>query len=183
MIDQRIFLTKDELLRIEERIRIARHVERYALLRQYASGHVVDIACGCGYGSYLLATNPDVTHVTGVDASEEAIAHANGHFATEKATFEHADIATFTSARKVDLVISVETVEHLRDISVFNAFLERNDVKKFIVTYPSKKTTHYNKYHFHDLTLDRARALFSEYRLERHFNWEHEFDVCFFSLS
>jgi cyclopropane fatty-acyl-phospholipid synthase-like methyltransferase len=181
--DERIFLSKKQLLDLEEQIRIARHVERYALLRQYASGHVVDIACGCGYGSYLLATNPDVSHVTGVDANAEAIAHAQQHFGNDKTTFQQSGIENFTSSRRVDLVISVETLEHLRNISVFGDFLARNDVGRFIVTYPSKKTTHYNKYHFHDLNLARVEALFSEYRLERHFNWEHEFDVCFFCQS
>ena len=180
MPDQRIFLTRDELLTIEERVRIARHVERYALLRQYASGYVLDIACGCGYGSYLLATNPDVEHVTGVDADAEAITHAQSHFKTARTTFFRAGMEDFTSEKKVDLVVSVETIEHLKDISVFNAFLQRNGVPRFIVTYPSKKTTHYNKFHFHDLSLDQVTRLFPEYRLERHFNWEHEFDVCFF---
>jgi hypothetical protein len=81
---------------------------------------------------------------------------------------------------ELDLVISVETIEHLRNVSVFSDFLARNEVPRFIVTYPSKKTTHYNKFHFHDLTLGRVEKLFHRYRLERHFNWEHEFDVCFF---
>jgi 2-polyprenyl-3-methyl-5-hydroxy-6-metoxy-1,4-benzoquinol methylase len=179
-MDERIFLTKGELLRVEGEIRISRHVARYALLRQYAYGHVVDIACGCGYGSYLLATNPDVTHVTGVDASGEAIAHARGNFQTPKTTFCESLVEDFTSDRAVDLVISVETLEHLRDLSAFRNFLGRNAAPRFIVTYPSKKTTHYNKFHHHDLSLPEVEELFSDYCLERHFNWEHEFDVCFF---
>ena len=78
-------------------------------------------------------------------------------------------------------MISVETLEHLEDLSVFAAFLERNRVPRFIATYPSKKTTHYNRFHFHDLNVERVKTLCSGYRLERHFNWEHEFDVCFFA--
>jgi trans-aconitate methyltransferase len=179
-MDERIFLSKAKLLEIEDRVRISRHVERYALLRQYAAGHVVDIACGCGYGSYLLATNPDVAHVTGVDMEPAAIAHARAEFAGPKVTFTQGNLEDYTSERKVDQVISVETLEHLRDLSVFNRFLQRNGVGRFIITYPSKKTTHYNKFHHHDLNLAQVSALFSGYRLERHFNWEHEFDVCFF---
>lgn len=179
-MDERIFLTKQEMLEIENRIRLARHVERYALLRQYAYGNVVDIACGCGYGSYLLATNPDVTHVTGVDADAESIAHANKEFKNNKTDFVQSALENFTSPQKIDLLISVETIEHLKDISVFNAFLRRNAVDRFILTYPSKKTTHYNKHHHHDLNVEATKGLFPEHRLDRHFNWAHEFDVCFF---
>jgi 2-polyprenyl-3-methyl-5-hydroxy-6-metoxy-1,4-benzoquinol methylase len=182
-VDERIFLSKARLLEIENQIRISRHVERYALLRQYAAGHVVDIACGCGYGSYLLATNPDVVHVTGVDMDAAAIAHAAAEFHGPKTTFVQDNLESYTSARKIDLVVSVETIEHLRDPAVFSGFLARNSVARFIITYPSKKTTHYNRFHFHDLNLEKVRALFSGYRLQRHFNWEHEFDVCFFELA
>ncbi len=180
--DERIFLSKAELLAIEDRIRLPRHVERYALLRQYASGHVLDIACGCGYGSYLLQTNPDVTHVSGVDADAGAITHATQHFQTAKTSFHAATIETYTSAKPVDMVISIETIEHLENMQAFCDFLDRNRVQKFIITYPSKKTTHYNDYHFHDLNLGQVKNIFSAFRLQRHFNWEHEFDVCFFSL-
>ena len=179
-MDERIFLSKAKLLEIEDRIRISRHVERYALLRQYAAGHVVDIACGCGYGSYLLSTNPDVEHVTGVDMDGAAIAHARAEFGGPKTTFRQDNLESYTSEKKIDLVVSVETIEHLLDLSVFSRFLSRNSVVRFIITYPSKKTTHYNRFHFHDLNLEQVGALFAGYRLQRHFNWEHEFDVCFF---
>ena len=182
-MDERIVLSKQRLLELEDHIRLSRHVERYSLLRQYASGNVLDIACGCGYGSYLLSTNPDVCHVTGVDADTEAIAHAQLHFQNSKTTFCQSTVEEFTSNGAIDLVISVETIEHLKEISVFNDFLLRNKISKFIITYPSKKTTHYNKFHFHDLSVSKVERLFSEYRLERHFNWQHEFDVCFFKHS
>jgi len=180
-MDERIFLSRAQLLEIEDRIRIARHVERYALPRQYAAGSVVDIACGCGYGSHLLATNPDVAHVTGIDMDAAAIEHARAEFSGPKITFEQGELQTYTSARKIDLVVSVETIEHLKDLSVFSSFLERNRVPRFIATYPSKKTTHYNRFHFHDLNVERVKALCGGYQLDRFFNWEHEFDVCFFS--
>jgi len=182
-MDERIFLTKEQLLTLEDHIRLSRHVERYALLRQYCAGHVVDIACGSGYGSHLIATNPDVTHVTGVDLDADAIAHAQRHFASPRVTFQRASVADFTSDRAIDLVVSVETIEHLKDLSLFGDFLARNRVGRFIITYPSKKTTHYNKFHFHDLNVTQVKKLFAKYRLERQFNWEHEFDVCFFARS
>jgi len=179
-MDERILVTRTQLLELENRIRLSRHIERYALLRQYAAGHVVDIACGCGYGSYLLSTNPDVDHVTGVDVDAASIAHARAEFQGAKTTFLQDSIERFTSERTIDLLVSVETIEHLRDLAVFGDLLARNRVPRLILTYPSKKTTHYNKFHFHDLNVRRVEELLPLYRLQRQFNWEHEFDVCFF---
>jgi len=76
-VDQHIYLSREQLLEIEKRVRIQRHVERYALLRQFAKGVICDAACGCGYGSYLLSTNPDVTSVIGLDCNEDIIDFAN----------------------------------------------------------------------------------------------------------
>lgn len=51
------------------------HLHRYALARQLAHGKdVLDIACGEGYGSNLLATIART--VTGVDIDSEIVHHA-----------------------------------------------------------------------------------------------------------
>ena len=55
MILERVYITPKELDEIENRYIITRHVERYAIVRQYCYGDVLDIACGCGYGSKLLS--------------------------------------------------------------------------------------------------------------------------------
>ena len=57
---QRIYLNRETVDSLEDQILISRHLERYALVRQFLYGKVLDIACGVGYGSYLLAKNPDV---------------------------------------------------------------------------------------------------------------------------
>ena len=51
------------------------HVGRYAMALPFASGRrVLDIACGEGYGSSLLAAC--ATSVVGVDVAANAVAHA-----------------------------------------------------------------------------------------------------------
>jgi protein-L-isoaspartate O-methyltransferase len=53
----------------------AEHFHRYYVARQMARGvDVLDIACGEGYGSALLAQV--ARSVVGIDLDEEAIAHA-----------------------------------------------------------------------------------------------------------
>ncbi|MCS6959101.1 MAG: class I SAM-dependent methyltransferase [Pseudanabaenaceae cyanobacterium SKYGB_i_bin29] len=178
-VDKHIFLTKAELLEIENRIRIGRHVERYALLRQFAKGVVCDAACGCGYGSYLLATNPDVHSVIGIDSDPGVIDFAKREYASSKVSFVQGDLNTWTSDRPIDMLISVETIEHIPETLVLPNFCDRNLINHVILTYPSKKTTHYNPFHFHDFKLQDILNIFSKFICYKHFNWEYEFDVVF----
>ena len=73
MIDERSYLTKNELTKIEREMRFRRHLDRYFKIRQFCYGTVIDAACGCGYGSYIISQNPDVQYVLGVDIDPEAI--------------------------------------------------------------------------------------------------------------
>jgi len=179
IVDQRLYIDRQKLLELETQIRLQRHVERYALLRQFATGVVCDAACGCGYGSYLLATNPDVERVIGVDADADTIQFAQQEYSTEKVEFHAANLAEWTSDRPIDMLITVETIEHIRDTSVMPNFVDRNGIDKLIITYPSKKTTHYNPFHLYDFRLQDILDLFKKFTCYEHFNWEYEFDVVF----
>ena len=88
------------------------HLHRYAMAMELASGKkVLDVACGEGYGSRLLAGV--AAEVAGVDIDEATIKHAtqkyqapNLHFITGAA-----DAIPFEDQR-FDLVVSFETIEH-----------------------------------------------------------------------
>jgi len=179
IVDQRLFINKSLLLDIEEKIRLQRHVERYALLRQFARGVVCDAACGCGYGSYLLSTNPDVTKVVGIDIDEEAIKFANQEYKTSKTEFHLADFSKWLSESKIDMLISVETIEHIEDTQTLANLVDSNSINHLILTYPSKKTTHYNPFHYHDFRLQDILDIFSDFICYKTINWEYEFDVVF----
>lgn len=176
---QHIYLGREQLLEIEQRVRIQRHVERYALLRQFGKGVVCDAACGCGYGSYLLSTNHDVDSVIGLDADEDIINFANQEYGSPKTQFLNVDIGSWVSERKIDMLFSVETIEHISDQQILPNFCDRNRINHVVLTYPSKKTTHYNPYHLYDFKLQDILNLFSKFTCYRHFNWEYEFDVVF----
>ena len=177
--DQHIYLSLDKLLEIEQKIRIQRHVERYALLRQFARGIVCDAACGCGYGSYLLSTNPDVTSVIGLDCDTDIISFAKKEYESNKTKFFNVDIENWVSDQKIDMLFSVETIEHIENRDVLPNFCDRNNINHVILTYPSKKTTHYNPYHLYDFKLQDILNIFNKFTCYRHFNWEYEFDVVF----
>jgi len=88
------------------------HFHRYALARELARGkRVLDIACGEGYGSDLLASVAD--SVVGVDIAPEAVDHASRRYQRSNLKFRVGSCAQIPLAEHtVDLVVSFETLEH-----------------------------------------------------------------------
>jgi ubiquinone/menaquinone biosynthesis C-methylase UbiE len=88
------------------------HYHRYLLSAEIVSNKVVlDIACGTGYGSDILASM--ALRVIGVDIAEEAISFAKSRYQKSNLEFllgSCADIPVEDSS--VDVVISFETIEH-----------------------------------------------------------------------
>jgi O-antigen biosynthesis protein len=94
------------------------HYHRYAVVLDVVSRKdVLDIACGEGYGSYLMSEV--AKSVIGVDISDETIQHASrayGH--RPNLTFRQgaATKISFSDAA-FDIVVSFETIEHLAEQS------------------------------------------------------------------
>lgn len=96
------------------------HWHRYHFASRWSAGRrVLDIACGEGYGSALLARN--AAHVTGVDVSPEAVRHAKQRYGgVANAEFRDGSCARIPLAdASVDLVVSFETVEHIAEQETF----------------------------------------------------------------
>jgi ubiquinone/menaquinone biosynthesis C-methylase UbiE len=96
------------------------HWHRYHFAARWAAGkRVLDVACGEGYGSALLARR--AAHVTGADLSPEAIAHAgeaysrvpNLEFACAPCTQLPLEDAA------IDLAVTFETIEHIAEQAAF----------------------------------------------------------------
>lgn len=100
-------------------IEIAIHVARYLPARQHCAGRtVLDIACGEGYGAFLMAERWGAAQVHAVDVSEEAIRRAREFFSSERIAF-HQFGAEELDARfapcTFDLIVCLETFEHVAD--------------------------------------------------------------------
>ena len=92
----------------------ARHIARYEKAIELAGirgGNWVDFACGSGYGTAMIAEVAD--RVIGIDASASAIEYARSHY--PHVTFWWGALAGLRDAlvRGVDVVVCIETLEHL----------------------------------------------------------------------
>jgi cyclopropane fatty-acyl-phospholipid synthase-like methyltransferase len=87
------------------------HKQRYEFAIDYVRGkRVADIACGCGYGSYIMA---DVAaHVDGYDIEAGVISHANAYFSKDNVNYY---CNKPLRKEQYDVVISFETLEHMSE--------------------------------------------------------------------
>ena len=98
------------------------HLQRYRFALERIEGlRVLDLACGVGYGSYVLAQVPGRS-VTGLDLSPAAIAYGGAHYQRPGLRLCQADALTWTNdGAPFDTVVSFETIEHLPDPVTFVA--------------------------------------------------------------
>ena len=87
------------------------HVARYEFAARHAHGRVLDIACGVGYGTRLLADRG--SEAVGVDLDREAIAYATKRYGCAGVTFVAGDALAFQDGAGFDTIVSLETIEHV----------------------------------------------------------------------
>src|SRR3954466_2912097 len=96
----------------EENYWYRRHLTVYEWIAPQVAGlEVVDMACGEGYGSAVLAQR--AARVTGVDANPEAHAHARAKYSRPGLAFERELVETWD--KPVDAVVFLQTIEHVQD--------------------------------------------------------------------
>jgi 2-polyprenyl-3-methyl-5-hydroxy-6-metoxy-1,4-benzoquinol methylase len=94
----------------EENYWFRRHLAVYEWIAARVAGmRVVDMACGEGYGSDLLACT--AASVVGVDANPQAHEHARLRYRRANLRFERDLVETFTQA--ADAVVFLQTIEHV----------------------------------------------------------------------
>ena len=96
----------------EENYWYRRHLVVYEWIAQRVKGkRVVDMACGEGYGSDVLAGT--AASVVGVDANPEAHDHARLRYQRPNLRFERDLVESFSEP--CDAVVFLQTIEHVQD--------------------------------------------------------------------
>lgn len=95
------------------------HLSRYQFASRYANGkHVLDIACGTGYGTRLLSHV--AARVVGGDISLESVSSALRRYHAANVDYVCLDAQEFPFREgSFDVVVSLETVEHLVEAERF----------------------------------------------------------------
>lgn len=87
---------------------------RFAAARISLGEKVLDMACGIGYGSYLLAQESPAARIVAVDIEPQAIEYGRLHYHNERIDFVCGDaLDVELPAGIFDTVVSFETIEHL----------------------------------------------------------------------
>jgi 2-polyprenyl-3-methyl-5-hydroxy-6-metoxy-1,4-benzoquinol methylase len=96
----------------EENYWYRRHLVVYEWIAERVAGErVVDMACGEGYGSNVLAGT--AASVVGVDANPEAHEHARLRYTRPNLRFERDLVESFSEP--CDAVVFLQTIEHVQD--------------------------------------------------------------------
>jgi len=148
---------------------IVQHLHRYAFASVFANRKkVLDIACGEGYGSNLIAQIAEA--VTGVDIDEETIQKAKTKYPRQNLIFKHGSASSIPCEDNYfDIVISFETIEHLNEH--IQMFAEIKRVLKpdgiLILSSPDKTLSDTfgisNKYHVKELKKEELLTLAQQF--------------------
>ncbi len=143
------------------------HWHRYHFAARWCAGQrVLDVACGEGYGTALLAQT--AAHVTGADLAEPAIAHARRAYAAlGNATFAQAPCTQLPVAdASIDVAVSFETLEHIEAQDAFMDELARVLAPGgvLVLSCPNKleysdKRDYANEFHVKELYREQLAAL------------------------
>lgn len=91
-----------------------RHLAVYEWIGARVIGkRVLDMACGEGYGSAVLARGAE--SVLGVDANADAFEHARLRYTAQNLHFERGMVENHGEPGSYDAVVFLQTIEHLED--------------------------------------------------------------------
>jgi ubiquinone/menaquinone biosynthesis C-methylase UbiE len=156
------------------------HWHRYHYVRPLVAGkRVLDVACGEGYGSRLLAGA--AANVTGVDIAKDAITHARATYASQVnlAFIEASCTALPLEDAAFDVVVSFETIEHITEHDSFLDEVKRVLTPNGVLMISSPNKAEYtdaqnfhNEFHVKELYRDELQALLAS--RFKHLRWHSQ---------
>jgi 2-polyprenyl-3-methyl-5-hydroxy-6-metoxy-1,4-benzoquinol methylase len=143
------------------------HLHRYGFAGEFVEGKkVLDLACGEGYGSAMLADKAE--EVVGIDINEVVIEHACTKYAKDNLRFVKSSLTDVAveKNKQFDVIICFEALEHIakqnKAIAEVKRLLRDNGI--FIVSMPNKyvysdQSNYKNPWHKKELYFDEFKNL------------------------
>lgn len=147
------------------------HLHRYAFAAELGKNkRVLDLACGEGYGAFLMSQQ--ASHVVGVDIDEKTVNHAHSRYSRENLDFIKGSITDIPikGQQLFDIITCFEGLEHISQHDTLLSEVKRllaND-GMFIVSTPNREVLsdelgYHNPFHMKELYLNEFRRLLSGY--------------------
>ena len=137
------------------------HLYRYYLARGFVEPEdvVVDSACGYGYGTELIARK--CKKAIGIDRDPAAIKYATEHYKRDNSYYMVNNLDQMENYPLCDVVVCVETFEHLRYPESFAGKIMQSARKKIFLTCPIVPTKHEDPTHLNDFTQSQVMEIFT----------------------
>lgn len=149
------------------------HLARYHFANLYVRGRVLDLACGSGYGTHIIAKRcrNQLNEVIGIDNSREALDYARYSYYHPKSTFIEEDVVSAKLPQQLgqfDSIVSFETLEHIKEEEQFlnNIYDMLKPGGSLILSTPfgqGRDKPCGNPFHIHQLTVKEFKELFTRY--------------------
>jgi O-antigen biosynthesis protein len=162
------------------------HIHRYIFALSFVKGKtVLDLACGEGYGSHILAKVAKT--VVGIDIDKNTIEHASKKYQTRNLTFIQGSILQIplNDEKRFDVIVCFEAIEHIENHGKMLSEVKRvlKDDGIFIVSSPDRKlfsgsNTYINPFHKKELYFEEFSDL-----LKNHFQHYKIFGQYIYSSS
>ncbi|SDM87336.1 class I SAM-dependent methyltransferase [Sediminibacillus halophilus] len=150
------------------------HIARYQFALPYISGRVLDLSCGAGYGTHMIAKEKKnlIEEVVGIDIDPEIIEYAKGAYYHPQSSFQLADATDETLVNKLghfDTIVSFETLEHIAEEEKLlnNYYRLLKPGGTLLVSTPFGKGRGVpcgSPFHVHQLKPEEFQALFNQYQ-------------------
>lgn len=149
------------------------HIARYTFCTPYVKGRVLDLACGTGYGSIIVAKErkEEIDEIIGVDICEDTLEYAMHNYYHPLLTFKFGDVLDSSLPQEIgqfDTILSFETIEHVKDDRLFMKRIYHllKPGGTLVLSTPFGKGRDYpsgTPFHYYQLTPIEFEALFEDF--------------------
>lgn len=146
----------------------SRHKFAYQYAQDFVKGKtVIDIGCGTGYGSKILAEQAKLVH--GIDYHPEAITYCKTHYNAPNIHFFQQDATKLNGDQEFDVAVCFQAIEHFEQIDDFLQRVKRL-VKingKILISTPNVKNSkklRENPFHVNEMNYTQFNNI-----LQKHF--------------